>query len=66
MNSTGCDIYEPDFVTFSGVASYLIKLSLDLTAQNYGYSRLKKLVVATRIVELKIYVRIILLRVCTC
>jgi hypothetical protein len=40
-------------VNLTKVGSYLVKLSPDLNAKNYGFLRLKELVVATGIVELK-------------
>lgn len=51
------NIYEDDFVNLTEVGTYLVKLSPDLNARNYGFPRLKELVVATGIVELKMKLR---------
>jgi uncharacterized LabA/DUF88 family protein len=50
---TSSNVYEDDYVNLTEVGSYLVKLSPDLNAKNYGFPRLKELVVATGIVELK-------------
>jgi uncharacterized LabA/DUF88 family protein len=50
---TSSNVYEDDYVNMTEVGSYLVKLSPDLNAKNYGFPRLKELVVATGIVELK-------------
>jgi uncharacterized LabA/DUF88 family protein len=53
---TSSNVYEDDYVNLTEVGSYLVKLSPDLNAKNYGFPRLKELVVATGIGELKMYV----------
>jgi hypothetical protein len=50
---TSSNVYEDDYVNLTEVGSYLVKLSPDLNAKNYGFPRLKELAVATGIVELK-------------
>jgi hypothetical protein len=50
---TSRNVYEDDYVNLTEVDLYLVKLSPDLNAKKYGFPRLKELVVATGIVELK-------------
>jgi uncharacterized LabA/DUF88 family protein len=50
-------VYEDDFVNLTEVGTYLVNLSPDLNARNYGFTRLKELVVASGIVELKMKTR---------
>ena len=45
------NVYEDDFVNLTEVGTYLVNLSPDLNARNYGFIRLKELVVASGIVE---------------
>jgi uncharacterized LabA/DUF88 family protein len=47
------NVYEDDFVNLTEVGTYLINLSPDLNARNYGFLRLKELILATDFVELK-------------
>jgi uncharacterized LabA/DUF88 family protein len=47
------NVYEDDFVNLTEVGTYLVNLSPDLNARNYGFPRLKELILATDIVELK-------------
>jgi hypothetical protein len=51
------NVYEGDWVNLTEVGAYLINLSPDLNARNYGFTRLKELVVAAGIVELKMKTR---------
>lgn len=51
------NVYEDDFVNLTEVGTYLVNLSPDLNARNYGFIRLKELVVASGIVELKMKTR---------
>jgi uncharacterized LabA/DUF88 family protein len=51
------NVYEDDFVNLTEVGTYLVNLSPDLNAKNYGFIRLKELVVASGIVELKMKTR---------
>ena len=46
-------IYDEDFVNLAEVGDYLIKISPDLNARNYGFPRLRDFAVASRIVQLK-------------
>ncbi len=45
--------YDDDFVNLAEVGDYLVKISPDLNARNYGFPRLRDFIVASRIVELK-------------
>jgi uncharacterized LabA/DUF88 family protein len=54
---TSSNVYEDDFVNLTEVGTYLVNLSPDLNARNYGFIRLKELVVASGIVELKMKMR---------
>ena len=51
------NVYEDDFVNLTEVGTYLVNLSPDLNARNYGFIRLKELVLASGIVELRMKTR---------
>jgi hypothetical protein len=51
------NVYEDDFVNLTEVGTYLVNLSPDLNARNYGFIRLKELVLASGIVELNMKTR---------
>jgi uncharacterized LabA/DUF88 family protein len=47
------NIYEDDYANLAEVGAYLVKISPDLNAPNYGYPRLRDFVLASGIVQLK-------------
>ncbi|KAF4548321.1 Hypothetical protein D9617_29g006980 [Elsinoe fawcettii] len=50
---SNCSPYEADFVNLAEVGNYLIRISPDLNAANYGYPKLRPWLEASGLVEIK-------------